>query len=203
MGSGTSKALSDTTWTYLIPFHGAEQRKVFARQGWKVAQCSDEETKLDHSAPVTVGTQDKLQPLSMGTLPDLLGQAVCLILPVWHAKCNNSQASYSHWHEAFEPEIPHRNPHGCLRWRMTQHVRLVTPGNTARASPSCWDLLWSILATCSSPTMQVNEMKIWHNLELSAQQHGQEQGLDFYYCVHKHAGFMVKTLYWKATSTRL
>lgn len=69
----------------------------------------------------------------MGTLPDLLGQAVCLILPVWQAKCNNSQASYFHWHGAFEPEIPHRTPQGCLRRRMAQHVHLITPGNTARA----------------------------------------------------------------------
>lgn len=115
----------------------------------------------------------------------------------------NSQASFPHWHGASEPATPHWNPHGCQRWRMAQYVHLITPVNTARASPSCWDLLWSILATCSSPTMQLNEMKLWDNLELSAQQRGQEQGLDCYYCVYKHSGFMVKALYWKATGTRL
>lgn len=32
------------------------------------------------------------------------------------------------------------------------------------------------------------------SLELPAQQYGQEQGMNFYYCVHNHSGFMVKIL---------
>lgn len=34
---------------------------------------------------------------------------------------------------ASEPAIPHRNPHGCQRWRMAQYVHLITPVNQGQS----------------------------------------------------------------------